>query len=40
MNPNTEYELFAKDIYQTLINAQGLTTIEVKHDVQIKVEIK
>jgi hypothetical protein len=36
MNKNTEYEKFTQDIYQSLINAQGINSIEILHDVKIK----
>lgn len=34
MNPNTEYEKFAQEIYQGLINAEG-HTIDVKHNIKL-----
>lgn len=36
MNNNTEYEKFTQEIYQTLINIQGIDTIDVKHNVKLK----
>lgn len=36
MNNNTDYEKFTQEIYQTLINAQGVDTIDVKHNVKLK----
>lgn len=36
MNENTEYEKFTQEIYQTLINVQGIDTVEVKHNVKLK----
>lgn len=35
MNLNTEYERFAREIYQKLINAEGINTITVKHNVKL-----
>ncbi len=35
MNNNTEYEKFTQEIYQTLINVQGIDTIDVKHNVKL-----
>lgn len=35
MNPNTEYEKFAQGIYQGLINAEGIHTIDVKHNIKL-----
>jgi hypothetical protein len=35
MNVNTEYEKFTQEIYQTLINVQGVNTIIVKHNVKL-----
>ena len=35
MNDNTEYEKFAQKIYQSLVDAQGLT-IDVQHNIKIK----
>lgn len=35
MNPNTEYEKFTQEIYQELINAHGINTVDVKHNVKI-----
>lgn len=35
MNPNTEYEKFTQEIYQGLINAEGIHTIDVKHNVKL-----
>ena len=31
-----EYELLTKEIYQTLLNAEGLKTIDVCHNVKVK----
>ncbi|MDR2510877.1 MAG: restriction endonuclease [Bacteroidales bacterium] len=36
MNQNTEYEKFAQEIYQTLIEFQGINTIEIRHNVKLK----
>ncbi|MEA5257493.1 restriction endonuclease [Arcicella aquatica] len=36
MKKDIEYEKFTQEIYQSLINVQGLTTIEVKHNIKIK----
>jgi len=36
MNENTEYEKFTQEIYQTLIKAQGLETVDVKHNLKIE----
>ncbi len=33
---NTEYEKFTQEIYQTLINIQGIDNIEVKHNIKLK----
>lgn len=35
MDQNTEYEKFAQEIYQTLINAQGIDTITVHHNIKL-----
>lgn len=35
MNPNTEYEKFAQETYQRLINADGIKTINVQHNVKL-----
>ncbi len=35
MNYNIEYEKFAQEIYQGLINAQGIETIVVQHNVKL-----
>ena len=35
MNKNTEYEKFAQEIYQGLINAEGIHTIDVKHNIKL-----
>jgi hypothetical protein len=35
MNKNTEYEKFAQEIYQSLLNDDGLTT-EVKHNIKLQ----
>lgn len=35
MNLNTEYEKFAREIYQKLMNAEGINTINVKHNVKL-----
>lgn len=36
MNPNTAYELFTLEIYQLLINAQGVKTVQVQHNVKLE----
>lgn len=36
MNSNVDYERFTQEIYQTLINFQGINTIEVQHNVKLK----
>ncbi|MBO4465774.1 MAG: restriction endonuclease [Bacteroidales bacterium] len=36
MNPNTSYELFTREIYQLLINAQGVKTVQVQHNVKLE----
>lgn len=35
MNKNTEYEKFAQEIYQELMNSQGFSTIDVQHNVKL-----
>ncbi|MDR2948282.1 MAG: restriction endonuclease [Prevotella sp.] len=35
MNPNTEYEKFAQEVYQELIKAQGINTIDVQHNIKL-----
>lgn len=35
-NKNTEYERFVRDIVEAVLRAQGLETVEVKHDVQVQ----
>ncbi len=35
MNPNIEYEKFTQEVYQGLINADGIKTIDVKHNVKL-----
>lgn len=35
MNPNTEYEKFAQEIYQRLVNADVIKTTVVKHNVKL-----
>jgi hypothetical protein len=35
MNPNTEYEKFAQEIYQGLVNADVVKTTDVKHNVKL-----
>ncbi|MDR1810876.1 MAG: restriction endonuclease [Prevotella sp.] len=35
MNPNIEYERFTQEIYQGLINAEGVKTIDVQHNVKL-----
>ena len=35
MNPNTEYEKFAQEIYQGLVNANVVKTTDVKHNVKL-----
>ncbi|WP_458123364.1 restriction endonuclease [Paenibacillus sp. Z3-2] len=34
-NQNTEYELFAKEIYETLHKAEGINTIDVRHNIKL-----
>lgn len=34
-NQNTEYELFAKEIYETLHKAEGINTINVQHNIKL-----
>jgi hypothetical protein len=36
MNANTEYEKFTQEIYQGLINADGVTTIKVQHNIKLE----
>jgi hypothetical protein len=36
MNDNTEYEKFTQEIYQSLIDAQGINSIKVEHDIKIE----
>ncbi len=36
MNDNTQYEIFTQEIYQSLIDAQGIDTIKVEHDIKIE----
>ena len=36
MNKGTEYEKFTQEVYQSVINAQGHGTIQVKHNVKLK----
>lgn len=36
MTSDIEYEKFTQEIYQTLINAQGINTIDVKHNIKLK----
>ena len=36
MDENTEYERFAREIYQGLIKADGINTIDVKHNVKLR----
>lgn len=36
MSKGTDYEKFTQDVYQSLINAQGIGTIKVQHDLKIK----
>ena len=35
-NANTDYEKFVRDIQQALLNAQGLETVNVQHNVPVK----
>lgn len=35
MNENIEYEKFTQEIYQTLINAQGIKNISVQHNIKL-----
>lgn len=35
MNPNIEYEKFAQEIYQGLLDAENVKTIKVQHDVKL-----
>jgi hypothetical protein len=34
-NENTEYERFVRDVKQTPLEAQGLDTVDVRHNVQL-----
>lgn len=36
MIPSIEYELLTKEIYQTLLNAEDIKTIDVRHNVKVK----
>jgi hypothetical protein len=36
MNKNTEYEIFTKEIYQTILKSEGYDTIKVEHDILLK----
>ncbi len=36
MNDNTQYEIFTQEIYQSLIDAQGIDTIKVEQDIKIE----
>ena len=36
MNKNTEYELLTQDLYQSLLNAEGVKTITVQHNVIVR----
>lgn len=36
MKPGTEYEFFVKDIYECLNRADGLTDVEIQHNVTLK----
>lgn len=36
MNANIEYEKFTQEIYQILINAQGINTIQVLHNIEVQ----
>ena len=36
MGKGTDYENFTQDVYQSLINAQGIGTIKVQHNLKIK----
>ncbi|GHT82101.1 hypothetical protein FACS1894137_00360 [Spirochaetia bacterium] len=35
MNKNTEYEVFSQEIYKEILEAEGLGTIKVQHDVSL-----
>jgi hypothetical protein len=35
-NKNTQYELFVRDIVESLLHAQGLETADVRHNVQVQ----
>lgn len=35
LDPNTEYELLAKEIYETLHKSEGINTINLKHNTKI-----
>jgi hypothetical protein len=34
--PHVEYEQFVRDIFETLLRAQGVETVKVEHDVQVQ----
>lgn len=36
MNPNTEYEKFAQEIYQGLLNEERIKAIQVQHNVKLR----
>lgn len=36
MNSNIEYEKFTQEVYQELVNAEGVKTIEVKHNIKLE----
>ena len=36
MNPNTEYEKFAQEIYQGLLNEESIKAIQVQHNVKLR----
>jgi hypothetical protein len=36
MNPNTEYEILAQEIYQSLHKSEGINTIDVQHNIKVK----
>lgn len=36
MKPGTEYELFVKEIYESILKCDGIDNINVQHDVKIK----
>ncbi|WP_217957310.1 hypothetical protein [Acutalibacter muris] len=36
MKPGTEYELFVKEIYESILECNGIDNINVQHDVKMK----